>query len=114
MNAKSSRRTTVIAAGLVSATVFAIYIIGSILQATLSAQDGTAKAAEAEEAARDNYFPNTELLGTDEMRVTALGTGTPNFRRSQASASWLVELGNGEKFIFSGNWQADRCIGSVC
>ena len=49
---------------------------------------------------RDNYFPNTELLGEDEMRVTALGTGTPNFRRSQASASWLVEIGSGDKFIF--------------
>ncbi len=49
---------------------------------------------------RNNYYPNTELLDEDEMRVIALGTGTPNFRRSQASASWLVELGNGEKFIF--------------
>ncbi len=49
---------------------------------------------------RDNYYPNTELLDEDEMRVIALGTGTPNFRRSQASAAWLVELGNGEKFIF--------------
>ena len=49
---------------------------------------------------RKNYFPNTEKLGPDEMRVIALGTGTPNFRHSQASASWLVELGNGEKFIF--------------
>ena len=49
---------------------------------------------------RKNYFPNTEKLAPDEMRVVALGTGTPNFRRSQASPSWLVELGNGEKFIF--------------
>ena len=49
---------------------------------------------------RKNYFPTTERLGPDEMRVIALGTGTPNFRHSQASASWLVELGNGEKFIF--------------
>lgn len=49
---------------------------------------------------RANYFPNTESLGEDEMRVIALGTGTPNFRHSQASASWLVELGNGDKFLF--------------
>jgi ribonuclease Z len=60
----------------------------------------TVMAAEEETDSRDNYFPNTELLGADEMRVIALGTGTPNFRRSQASASWLVELGNGDKFIF--------------
>ncbi len=50
--------------------------------------------------AADVYFPNTEVLGINEMRVIALGTGTPNFRRSQASPAWLVELGNGEKFIF--------------
>jgi ribonuclease Z len=49
---------------------------------------------------RASYFPNTEPLGEGEMRVIALGTGTPNFRRSQASASWLVELGNGDKFLF--------------
>ncbi len=60
------------------------------------------QAFSQEEArgSRDSYFPNTEILGEDEMRVVALGTGTPNFRRSQASASWLVELGNGDKFLF--------------
>ncbi|MGV7228112.1 MAG: guanitoxin biosynthesis MBL fold metallo-hydrolase GntH [Nitrospirales bacterium] len=100
MNAKSSRRLTVIAIGFVSALVFGIYIMGSIPQTALSLGGSTAKAAEEAAAPRDNYFPNTELLGADEMRVISLGTGTPNFRRSQASASWLVELGNGEKFIF--------------
>lgn len=60
----------------------------------------TASDANADSPARQNYFPNTEVLQADEMRVVALGTGTPNFRRSQASASWLVELGNGEKFLF--------------
>ncbi len=49
---------------------------------------------------RDFYFPNTEPLAEDEIRVIALGTGSPNFRPAQASAAWLVELGNGEKFIF--------------
>ena len=49
---------------------------------------------------RDFYFPNTEPLAEDEMRVIALGTGTPHFRPAQASAAWLVELGNGEKFLF--------------
>ena len=49
---------------------------------------------------RSSNFPDTEPLAEDEMRVIALGTGTPNFRRSQASASWLVELGNGDKFLF--------------
>ncbi len=47
-----------------------------------------------------SYFPNTELLGDDEMRITALGTGMPNMTRAAASISFLVELGNGDMFIF--------------
>ena len=46
------------------------------------------------------YFPGTEPLGPDEMRVIACGTGMPAARRGQAAACFLVELGNGEKFIF--------------
>jgi ribonuclease Z len=46
------------------------------------------------------YFPNTELLGEDEMRITALGTGMPNQTRKAVSISYLVELGNGDKFLF--------------
>ena len=49
---------------------------------------------------RDHYFPGTEDLGSDELRVVALGTGMPLVRRSQASASFLIQLGNGENFIF--------------
>ncbi len=47
-----------------------------------------------------SYFPNTELLGPDEMRITALGTGMPNQTRKAVSISYLVELGNGDKFLF--------------
>ncbi len=46
------------------------------------------------------YYPNTELLGPEEMLITALGTGMPNPTRNQASISYLVELGNGAKFVF--------------
>ena len=49
---------------------------------------------------RDHYFPNTEPIAVDEMRVTALGTGRPFIRRAQANCSWLIELGNGDKFVF--------------
>jgi len=49
---------------------------------------------------RDVYFPGTEDLAKDEMRVTACGTGMPNARPKQAAACFLVELGNGDKFIF--------------
>ncbi len=47
-----------------------------------------------------SYYPNTELLGADEMRITALGTGMPNQTRAAVSISYLVELGNGDKFLF--------------
>jgi ribonuclease Z len=46
------------------------------------------------------YFPGTEELGKDEIRLIALGTGMPAARRSQAATCWLVELGNGDKFLF--------------
>ena len=51
-------------------------------------------------ANRDMYFPGTEDLKPDEMRITALGTGTPSARPKQAAACFLVELGNGDKFLF--------------
>ncbi|CAL8465140.1 g4675 [Coccomyxa elongata] len=34
------------------------------------------------------------------IRVTVLGSGTPDVRRHQVASSFLIELGNGEKFIF--------------
>ncbi len=58
---------------------------------------------------RDVYHPGTEALGKDEMRVTACGTGMPNARPAQAAACFLVELGNGDKFIFDiGTGSAER------
>ena len=47
------------------------------------------------------FFPNTEVLAADEMRITALGTGLPTpLTRAQKSTSWMVELGNGDVFLF--------------
>ena len=59
-----------------------------------------AQAETLAEGGRRTYYPNTETLGPNEMRVISLGTGMPNQRKSQASACWLVELGNGDKFLF--------------
>ncbi|WP_299356544.1 guanitoxin biosynthesis MBL fold metallo-hydrolase GntH [uncultured Shimia sp.] len=47
-----------------------------------------------------SYFPNTEILGAEEMRITALGTGMPNQTKAAVSISFYVELGNGDKFLF--------------
>jgi len=58
---------------------------------------------------RDFYAPNSEDLAPDEMRVIACGTGMPTARPSQAAACFLVELGNGDKFIFDvGTGSAER------
>ncbi len=58
---------------------------------------------------RDAYFPNSEDLGPNEMRVIACGTGMPTARPSQAAACFLVELGNGDKFLFDiGAGSAER------
>jgi ribonuclease Z len=58
------------------------------------------------------YYPNTERLAEDEMRITALGTGMPTQSPSNASAAFLVELGNGDAFIFDlGTGSTDRLAG---
>jgi ribonuclease Z len=60
---------------------------------------------------RDYYYPQTEVLAEDEMRIIALGTGMPNQRPSQKAACFLVELGNGEKFLFDlGTGSSDNLV----
>jgi ribonuclease Z len=55
------------------------------------------------------YYPGSEPLAPDEMRIIACGTGMPNARPKQAAACWLVELGNGEKFLFDiGSGSSER------
>ncbi len=46
------------------------------------------------------FIPGKEKLLKNEMRITCLGSGNPIVRKAQAAAGWLVELGNGDKFIF--------------
>ena len=64
----------------------------------LTREDTEATASAIDEL--DVYYPGTETLAPDEMRVVALGTGMPSPRPKQAAACWLVELGNGDKFLF--------------
>jgi len=69
-----------------------------------SSVPSTVKARE-----RDYYSPNSEDLKPDEMRVIACGTGMPTTRAAQAAACFLVELGNGDKFLFDiGSGSAER------
>ncbi len=95
-------------AGLFSVLVFTIYFAGSMLQTApafaASAKDnvplGRKPVAIVDGQYPASYFPNTELLGPAEMRITALGSGMPNLTRAAASIAYLVELGNGDKFLF--------------
>ncbi len=48
-----------------------------------------------------HYTPGKEKLANNEMRITVLGSGGPApVRRAQAASGFLVELGNGDNFIF--------------
>jgi ribonuclease Z len=79
------------------------YLIGR--SDSMTAEAGAASPVEALED-RDVYYPGSEDIGPDEMRIVALGTGMPSVRPKQAAACFLVELGNGDKFLFD--------IGSGC
>jgi ribonuclease Z len=46
------------------------------------------------------YYPGTEALGKDEIRIVVAGSGLPAARRGQAATCWLIETGNGDKFLF--------------
>jgi len=90
MNSAISRTTTPGLIGLVCTLVLAFWSISNV-----------ALAAEENAKRSSMYFPNTEELRPDEMRVTALGTGLPTpLTRAQKSTAWMVELGNGDVFIF--------------
>jgi len=62
---------------------------------------------------RDIYFPMSEDLAPDEMRIFSCGTGMPSARESQAAACFFVELGNGDKFLFDGGTGSHVRIGSL-
>jgi ribonuclease Z len=81
---------------LLSAAALSLLSVGAPMQ--LVAQEPLISPTEAR--ARDFYAPNSETLMPDEMRVIACGTGMPTPRPAQAAACFLVELGNGEKFLF--------------
>ncbi len=98
-------RRKLAAFGLVGlGVVIGVVCAPSIQQPVTLAQSPTAAAEE-----REVYYPNSEALAPDEMRVIACGTGMPTTRAAQAAACFLVELGNGDKFIFDiGSGSAER------
>jgi ribonuclease Z len=110
------QKTTVIAVTCVVAMLLSVNLVG----VDSGSSTGFISEAQAEQVKnkvspvealgdREVYYPGTENLAPDEMRVTACGTGMPNARPKQAAACWLVELGNGDKFLFDiGTGSAER------
>ena len=101
------RTTTAIAGVVVAGVIAAAYFMGrsderagrsfSLVNPAHAADAPTVAPVKA----RATYFPNTEELRPDEMRVTALGTGMPTpLTKAQKSTAWMLELGNGDVFIF--------------
>lgn len=104
-----------VSASLIAVTAIAIYLLGttgeglSVVKEAVAAETKSSASPVKALADRDVYYPGSEDLAADEMRVVACGTGMPNARPKQAAACWLVELGNGDKFIFDiGSGSADR------
>ena len=77
------------------------FLVASLVANHGSAAEPIAKWSPVEPyPSRTVYYPGTEKLQPDEMRVVACGTGMPQPRLKQAGSCYLVELGNGDKFIF--------------
>ena len=67
MKSKPSRWSVFLMVGVFSALVLGVYLFGSVLQMASSEEEGAARAARDETVRRDNYYPNTEPLGADEI-----------------------------------------------
>ena len=95
--------------GLTAGLYLANHELPSLISPANAALFGNDKVSPNEPRERDYYAPNSEALASDEMRVIACGTGMPTTRAAQAAACFLVELGNGDKFIFDiGSGSAER------
>jgi ribonuclease Z len=80
--------------------LFLLCVIGTAVSISAWAAGGVVKSPTGTAPDRYVYYPGTEELAKDEIRLFACGTGLPAARRDQAATCWLVELGNGDKFLF--------------
>ena len=98
---KSAVIATLTATGLLGAAMLTLDVDIHVKGALASTTPATGKQSPTKPSPnRGVYYPGTEELAADEMRVIACGSGMPMPRLKQAAACLLVELGNGDKFIF--------------
>ena len=72
---------------------------GKLTSNTVVNQDESAWSPTKPSPKHDVYYPGTEELKPDEIRVIACGSGMPMPRLKQAACCFLFELGNGDKFF---------------
>ena len=109
MNGKLRNASALVFLGILAIAIFAAgYVTGDksgtvsdsyavVTEAQAAGSDAQMEWSRTEPYPRhDVYYPGTETLGPDEMRVIACGTGMPTPRLKQAAGCFLVELGNWE------------------
>lgn len=94
-------------------TGLALLVLGSTAGAAGAGGGGTVTDPTGIAPDRYVYYPGTEALAEGEIRIIACGTGMPDQRMAQASACFLFELGNGDKFIFDIGSGSMRNIASL-
>jgi len=91
---------------MIAAVTAGAYLLNDQVPSVISSANAAASGKDepmispTEPREREFYAPNSEALLPDEIRITACGTGMPTPRPAQAAACFLMELGNGDKFIF--------------
>jgi len=109
MNVSSTKLKFTILGVFTAGIAFGLYLAAVDAPPVADATATSEKVSPTKARDRDTYYPNSEDLAKDEMRVIACGTGMPTTRAAQAAACFLVELGNGDKFLFDiGSGSAER------
>jgi ribonuclease Z len=94
------KKQTLALLGVTAVAVAVGIVIGTIINPTAFAAGGKVPGPNTVAPDRYVYYPGTEELAPDEVRLIACGTGMPAARRGQAATCFLAELGNGDKFFF--------------
>jgi ribonuclease Z len=99
---RSSRNLLWAATFVVVGIVVGAFLVddGTSVVPTATAAGGEVESPVGIAPDRYVYYPGTEELDKDEIRIIAAGTGMPGARRGQAATCFLVELGDGQKFLF--------------
>ncbi len=77
-----------------------LFVVSALSASAVFAAGGVVISPTGVAPDRYVYYPGTEALKKDEIRLIACGTGLPAARRDQAATCFLAEIGNGDKFLF--------------